>query len=243
MCTRPDHREPQFSAVNLLLLACLQGSCASQAGFGRASALPKGTIETFGAANVSLATMPTGAEYPVPLPYADILVGASYGLTERVAVGGRLWGLGIEGLSHFGVALDSKLELTPPEPGRRWHAAVAGALGYHQLVVGGTPLHVGSLNVPVLFGRDFGAHHLAFGPRLTWHVNAGQGQSTIETTTYGASVGFGWRVARRLELFPEAIVGWSPVGFNGQVESPEHQGASFLHLALGARVVWPPVDR
>ncbi|MDX2052930.1 MAG: hypothetical protein SFV15_11095 [Polyangiaceae bacterium] len=224
----------------LILLTFLTWGCASQAGFGRASALPAGTIEAFGSANVSLATMPTGAEFPIPLPYADLLLGGSYGLNERVAVGGRLWGLGIQGLSHWGVALDSKVELTPPEPGRQWHAAVAGAVGYHQLLVGGTPLHVGSLNLPLLIGRDFGPHHLVFGPRLTWHVNAGEGQGTIETTTYGASVGFGWRIAQRWELFPEAIVGWSPVSFNGQVDSPEHRGASFLHLAIGARASWPP---
>lgn len=221
-------------ATLALLVALATTGCASQTGFGRASTLGEGELEAQGALTASVASMQAAPGDPTPLPWLDLELGVHYGLTEDVDVGGRLWGVGIRGLGTWGAALDTKVALlTSDEQGTGWNIAVAGAASYHQILVGGTPTHLLSLTIPVLFGHDFGKSQLVFGPRVVGNLWTGQGQGTIETLSYGLSVGYSIGIGDRWQLMPELVLLATPVSFNGEVHDEDRYGAGFLHLAIG----------
>jgi hypothetical protein len=123
-----------------------------------------------------------------------------------------------------------------PETGeaRGWHISVGASPAYHQILIGGTPTHLFTLTVPVLFGVDVGRSHLMFGPRVVGNVWTGQGQGAIETLSWGLSVGYAIAIGQKWELVPEIVLLYAPVSFNGEVDDEERTGAGFLHLGFGA---------
>lgn len=223
------------TSMALCLGACMAAvGCASQTGFGRASTLGQGELEGQAAVTASVASVHASPGDPTPLPWLDLELGAHYGLTDGVDVGARLWGVGIRGLGTWGVALDTKIALLrSDEEGTGWNIAVAGAASYHQILVGGTPTHLLSFTLPVLFGHDFGDDQLVFGPRVVGNLWTGQGQGTIETLSWGLSLGYSIGLGERWQLMPEVVLLYTPVSMNGEMDDPDRSGAGFLHLAVG----------
>lgn len=222
------------------VLSMLASACASQTGLGRASTLEPGQVQAQAAVTASVASVRSTPSGPVPLPWLDLEAGVHYGLARDFEVGARLWGVGIRGLSTWGAALDTKLRLVRPDAdpetgdARGWHISVGASPAYHQILIGGTPTHLFTLTVPVLFGVDVGRSHLMFGPRVVGNVWTGQGQGAIETLSWGLSVGYAIAIGQKWELVPEIVLLYAPVSFNGEVDDEERTGAGFLHLGFGA---------
>lgn len=215
-----------------LALAC--AACAPQTGLGRATTIERGRVQVSGGLDVSLVSMNRAATDPVRLPWLDVVAGVRYGLADRVEIGGRAWAIGVRGLAMWGVAADTKIALLrSSERGAGWNAATAASIGYHQVLVGGTPLHALTLTVPLLFGIDLGRDQLFFGPRVTGQVWTGQGQGAIEAFSFGASAGYSIAFGDRFELIPEIVLMWMPISLNGERHDPDRYGAGYLHLGIG----------
>jgi len=71
-------------------------------------------------------------------------------------------------------------------------------------------------------------------PRIAGSLWMGDGQGTIELFGVGARAAFSWRISTLFELMPELTLMWSPVQFNGEVETSEKLGATVITLGLGA---------
>lgn len=225
----------RFASILLALAALLStAACTSQTGFGRARTLPAGELHGNAGLTASLISAQMSPGDPVPLPYLDLQVGAHYGLTDGVEVGGRLWGIGIRGVGTWGVAADTKVSLMRSDEAHTgWNIAVASGLAYHQFVVGGTPSHAVTLTVPLLFGYQVNDDALVFGPRIMGGFWFGQGQGTIEELAYGLSAAYHIGIGDGWELVPEVVLMGAPVSFNGEVEDEDSTGVGFLHLGFG----------
>jgi hypothetical protein len=216
----------------LALILVFALGCGSQLGFGRARTIPAGTVETHAAVTANVSSVRNNPDHPTPMPWPDLMLGVRVGLAERVEAGARLWGVGIDGLAGWGATLDAKVGILVPE-GRGWNVAAALSVGYEQIVLGGTPSHVGTITVPILFGLDVGRDQLVFGPRFLAFLWGGEGQGTIEEVAFGMNVGYSFQLGSRFQLMPELVVHYSPVGFDGEDGDPAQHGAWTFHLGLG----------
>jgi hypothetical protein len=221
-------------AAVLVLLAPLSVACASQAGFGRATTLAPGTNQASIAVEASLLAPKLTPESAVPLPWLQVGLGYKRGITERVEIGGRVYGSYFRNvLATFGLAVDTKVQIYRHEPDKgRLSVAAAGSFGYHQTWFGGSPWHAFGGTLPVLFGIDAGKHQFVLGPRFADYVFTAYGQNAVNTFWLGASAGFAGRIRERGEIFPELVLMWSPVSFNGETDNESRVGVTFIELAV-----------
>jgi hypothetical protein len=219
------------------LLAGVSG-CPLVNGAGRARTLPAGRTEIAVAPEATLLSPKLG-DHKGRLPWAQLRVDARRGLTDRVEAGGRVWGLslGSLGFSVVGAAADVKLQLRRA-PGDAENAgidvAIVPGVAYQQVKIGGTPEHHTMVVLPVLIGWRFArGRELVFGPRLAYERWTGESQYPIDAVFGGASAAFVLPMGKRWLFVPE--FGWlySPVHFNGEVDTASRRGLSVLSLALG----------
>jgi hypothetical protein len=218
------------------LLGLAATGCASQIGVGRATTIERGHGEVMGLAQLDVMSPQSNPNgNAVPLPWAHVGFGYHRGLTDRLEVGGRAWFFGLPQHLSWGMAADSKVQIFRGEPGKGLSLAVAPSFAYHQPQIGGTPWHTFTGSLPVLLGQDFGPHQFVVGPRAGYTLWAGEGQNTIHIPWFGGSTGVSFGVGRNAEtkIMPEIVLVYSPLSFNGAVES-ERFGATLFQLGLSA---------
>jgi hypothetical protein len=233
-------QNPARAARVLLCLGLLAGvtGCPLLNGAGRARTLPAGQTELAVVPEATLLS-PKFGDHRAKLPWAQLRVDARRGLTERIEVGTRVWGLslGSFGFSVAGAAADLKMQLRRA-PGDAENAgldvAVVPAIAYQQVRIGGTPEHHTMVVLPVLLGWRFSrGRELVLGPRLAYERWTGESQYPIDALFGGVSAAFVLPIGRRFLFVPE--LGWlySPVRFNGEVDTENRRGLRILSLALG----------
>lgn len=222
-------------ALALVLCGALVSmGCASQVGFGRATTIERGKGEVSGIMQLDVVSPRMAAEGDaVNLPWAHVGIGYHRGLASGFELGARGWVFGLPQHLSFGGALDTKIQIVRGEPRRGLSLATGGSIGYHQVQVGGTPWHTFTGWIPVLLGQDFGSHQFVIGPRAGLTLWAGEGQNTIHVPWVGGGAGVSFGVAGRTKIMPEVILVYSPLSFNGAIES-EKYGATLVQLGLSA---------
>jgi len=217
----------------LLILAALAG-CAPQAAVGRARTLPPGASTIGGGIDASVTRPNSPNDTDPKLPSGNLGVTYRRGLTDRVEMGGRTWGIGIPAFWTLGIALDGKVSLRrSPDPRHGIDVAADVIVGYERVVNGGTPWHIGSAAATILVGHNLGRHAITWGPRAGYAIWGGEGQNPIYLQLYGASCAFAWRLGKNWELTPELLVLYSPVHFGGEVEGSRQDGAWATQLSIG----------
>ena len=219
----------------LVALAALSLGCASQIGMGRARTLDKGKQRVGFSTEADFLTPEAWRESNATLPWAQVGLGYHRGLTDRVEVGGRLWGLTVPTVfTTVGGAADLKVGILRPEEGRGdLNLSAALSLTYHNASYGGQPYHVLGGTLPVLFGVKIGRHELVLGPRVADYVITAYGMNAVNVFYMGGSLGFAARFRETFDLFPEAVAMWSPISLNGENEAESRAGVGMFQLGLG----------
>jgi hypothetical protein len=218
----------------VVVVALVLGGCASQVGYGRATTLEPGQQQITGIGQIDLVTpkmRQDGDSFSAP--WAHVGIGYRRGIAERFDAAARGWIFGLPGHLSFGAALDGKVQIVRGEPGRGLSLVSGGSIGYHQAQLGGTPWHSFTGWVPLLLGQDFGAHQFVVGPRAGLTLWTAEGQNTIRLPWFGGSTGVSFGVGSKTHIMPELIVVYSPVSFNGALES-DRVGAFVTQLGLSA---------
>ncbi len=216
------------------LIALVASGCASQSGLGRATTLAPGVSQFTPGVEGTLVSVRTAENTNVPAPWLLLGLGYRHGVTEWLELGGRVWGFGWPHyLTSVGVALDAKLQLYK---GTRWHIALAPSVKYHAVALGDSPWNIGVLELPVLFGLNFGLHQLVLGVRVTDTLLTGLGTNPVNSVWVGTHVGVSFRAGRRVELMPELGILYSPVPFNGETADASRTGASVIYLGFSISI-------
>jgi hypothetical protein len=233
-------RPPELAARALFCVGLLVGvaGCPLLNGAGRARTLPVGRTEVAVVPEATLLS-PKFGDRRAKLPWAQLRVDARRGLADRVEAGARVWGLslGSLGFSVVGGAGDVKVQLRRA-PGDVENAgldvAIVPAVAYQRMSIGGTPAHHTMVVLPVLLGWRFSrGRELVLGPRLAYERWTGESQYPIDAFFAGASAAFVLPMGKRFLFVPE--LGWlySPVRFNGEVDTGNRRGLRVLSLGLG----------
>jgi hypothetical protein len=204
-------------------------------GFGRARTLPAGTGQVSAALEGQTTAPQSGANgNPAPLPWAQVEAGYRRGIVSGFELGARGWLGGL--LEHYGagVGLDAKTQLyRGKKPSGSFDVSLVSAIAYHHVEIGGAPWHTFHAMLPLLVGINAGPHQLVLGPRVGATVWTAEGQDTIKFPWFGSSLGFSAKVGKGFSLFPESVLLYAPLSFNGT--SPgDRKGAWELQAALGA---------
>lgn len=219
----------------LACLAALSLGCASQIGMGRARTLDRGKDRVGFSLETDFLTPKAWEESGATLPWIQLGAGYHRGVTDRVELGGRAWGLTVPTVfTTWGVAADAKVGIVRPEAElRKMSVAAALSLSYHQPRYGGQPYHVFGGTLPVLFGWPLGRHEVVLGPRVAHHVITAYGMNTVNAFYFGGSLGLALRFKDTFDLFPEAVAMWSPISLNGEAEGTSRVGVGMLQLGVG----------
>ena len=219
--------------IRAAILATFAAGCAAQTGFGRAETLRPGHAAVGGGVELEtiLINNRVGAP-PIPLPWLVFTAGYRRGVSDRLEAGTRVFGFTLPriGLSSYGLALDGKYQLRR-RTGGAWDVAVGTSVEYHQVALG-TPWHLVTVTVPVLFGREAGDDAFVFGPRVGYTAWMGSGQNTIDLLLFGGSIGIDFKTGRRFRLCPELVALYSPISFNGEVTRAEKFGATTVNIGV-----------
>ncbi len=177
------------------------GGCASFTTMGTATTIEKGSVQAFVAPEAEMVGSETGK--PGTLPQLE--AGLRYGLTERVEIGSKVWGLG--------AGLDSKIQLLRSvSRDSGIDLAIDPGLSYVNVGLAGLvpTTRVVSFYLPVLVGMNFeGGHQLVGGARLVEQIawsEGGQVPSTRQILWSGASLGFAFKISDGFRLMPEVAV-------------------------------------
>jgi hypothetical protein len=219
----------------LALLAVVSAGCSSQIGLGRARTLDRGKYRVGFSTEVDFLTPKAWEESGATLPWLQVGIGYHRGITDRVELGARAWGLTVPTVfTTWGLAADGKVALLRPEPGQgRLNISTGLSLGYHQPRYGGNAYHIFHGTLPVLFGFALGRHELVLGPRIADYVMTAYGMNTVNSFYFGGSLGFAIRIRETFDLFPEAVAMWSPTSLNGETEDTSRVGVGMFQLGLG----------
>jgi hypothetical protein len=230
--------------VRLALFATLllgATGCPLLIGAGRARTLPVGRTEITLVPEATVLSPKFGGDRRARLPWAQLRVDARRGLGQRLEAGARVWGmsLGAYGFWVAGVAGDAKLQLRRVAEAGPWSwkspdVAVAATVAYQQVNIGGTPQHHTMAVLPLLLGwRLGGVVDLVVSPRVAYERWTGESQYPIDVVFGGASLAVQVPLGKRFTLAPE--LGWlySPVPFNGEVDTADRRGLSVVSLGIG----------
>lgn len=214
---------------SVVLLGCYSG-----VGLGRATTLAPRQTRVAGWVEATASTAQVAG--PVTAPWGHFGVSLARGITPRLELGARLSAVGFSGLGSVGAFVDAKYQARRRDGG--WSVALMPSLGYHAVVLGGTPWHNAHLQGVALFGRDVGRHQVIVGVRLGVQSLAGTSQETLYFANMGLHLGVSLALSARWHLQPEVLLGWSPVRFSGEDAATDRVGAGMLQLGLGVARSW-----
>jgi hypothetical protein len=175
------------------------------------------------------------------IPSAQLVFGYHRGLTPRVELGARGWRAVIKqrGLSTFGVAADTKVQLRSRDEGAAIDLALAPSASYHQFSLGGTPEHQLAVTLPALLGWRVGQRNqIVFGPRLSYQIWFGESQVPQKLIFGGASGAFVWQISDGWSLIPELMLLYSPVSFGGEDPTTAKRGLTIVSVGAGVGFGW-----
>ena len=210
-------------------LALGLGGCASGLDLGRATTLAVGEERWSAGAHYAGTSPHLTDESDFALPWVQAEAGYHRGISPRVEAGGRVWGFGWPYLfTTVGGAVDGKVQLLRGPV----NVALAGSIQAQRDAIGGAPMTIGGVTVPLLVGFDMGPHQWVFSPRVGLWAEGSYGQRPIVAASVGLGTGV-WFDLGPVELAPEICWQWSPVGFDGTVHVPERSGLGGVELGLG----------
>lgn len=215
-------------------MIALLAACASGLGLGPARVLEPGVVAVSGGVSVDQVSAQLAPGTPTRLPWPMAQVGVRVGVTERVELGARAWGLGLEPyFGAYGAGLDAKVAWkTGPKP-----VSLGLVLDAHRPGYTGIPWFVGTLQVPLYLDLPTRRSRWTLSPRVGAWVVAGGGQHPIATGSLGLGVRYAAPIGDRWALVPEWVVACAPVGFDGAHPDPTQRGlcGSQLGLTFGPR--------
>ncbi len=215
----------------LLVAALLVFGCAPVNAVGRARTLPVGKTQIVAAPHVGLVA---GGSFAAPSLVPEL--SARYGFTDSIEAGGRVWAVPLRGFSVLGAAGDLKLQLKRSDrPDSGVDVAFAPSLGYHQLVIGGTPTaRVVFVSAPVLVGFNLSERvQLVLGPMLADQIWTSPTAGTVNAFLYGSSAALAIRIADKVTVMPQAALLFTPLTV-GRPDAPEpYRATRMLQLSLG----------
>lgn len=221
-------------ALCTIAAALALGGCASHLGFGRARTLPRGKSQISGSLEGQTTNPKMGTDGDVAvLPWAQVGAGFRHGVTSRFEVGARGWLGGLPGHYGAGLGVDGKTQIYRGRGDMRSvDVALVSGLAYHRVEIGGTPWHTFHAMIPLLVGINAGPHQLVLGPRGGATFWTAEGQDPIRFLWGGGSLGFSAKVGKGFHLFPEVVLLYAPLSFNGTVPGDRY-GAWELQTGLG----------
>ncbi len=198
-------------------------ACASATNYKSADTVEAGELDWFVAPQAAGGGPQETRKALVP----EIAFGARYGLRDRVELGGTatLLPLG-EAVTSWSVEAAGKAQVWRPA-GRSWSVAAGLGAGYRSIYSSGAYWEAVHASLPVTLGWDLGEHHLAVstsGQVQRWYST---GARPVTVPSVGLSLGFRWRVSRRVSLFPEVSTSRAFTRLNG-LDHPV-----LLHVGLG----------
>lgn len=174
--------------LSLLALLTLLTGCATVGTFQSADTLGKGGRQ-FGL-EPSIWWPYNGEDTPLP----NVGMTARWGVANEADVGFRLGTSGLEILSKFGVVQGPTAVTVSVAP------SVGGLYVPYKDVRAGV---IGG-QVPVLIGVNVRRHELVLSPKVhTWYLLGGEDREFA--INLGGSVGFAFRLGKRVEIIPEAV--------------------------------------
>lgn len=237
-------RKMDVSLRTIAVLFVALAGCMPLTGAGRARTLGAGKTEVSVSPEITLLSARL-ASGDVPLPSAQLAAGVHHGLTDRLDVGGRVWGfsLGKYVLESFGLGLGGKYQLKAEDPapgGSRLAVALAPSLSYHQISLGGTPEHQVGGTLPLLLGWRVGTggNQFVAGARIDYQVWMSESQMPLHVFLGGITTGFVWQISRRWSLVPELAMLYTPLRFNGESAAESGKGLTLLSLGVGVGYRW-----
>lgn len=203
-----------FAVLPAILLL---GGCPSFTTMGSARTIGDGRSQTWvatgGARLHEAGGSTTGAREATDVPYFEL--GARYGVTDRVELGGKILSLGLE--------LNAKVALRRTESTDGLNVSVGTAASVYSFSAMGVTARSAWLHLPVLLGFALGGSELVIAPRLSAVTIFGGGPGLFA----GGSLGFAWKVTDGFRFLPELSVSWpiiSPAKVTGSSESLDLHG-------------------
>lgn len=233
-----NRRHTSFVAGLLVALGLFVGNgCASVTGSGTARTLPPGESELGAGLELGLGLPKIAPTHHAPIPWPQFVLGYRRGLTDRLDVGGRVWGFGLPILYTVGVEADAKIALKKAEATTRGiDYTLDPAISYHQVSFGHAPTHSPIVQAPLLIGINTnGGDQFVVGPRVGYQGVFGKDLNSIHLFLWGTNVAYSWKVAQKLRLFPELVFLHSPVSFNGLENDGQRRGLTIFQIGLGMR--------
>ncbi len=216
--------------ILLLLLACAAGL-----DLGRATTLEPGVSRIGTGTELQLLRIDQRpGEATFPAPWIQVTAGWHLGLPKDWEVGARAWGMAIPyTVSSVGLAVDAK-HLVHRSGGKAGpHIAVGASAWWHAPSLGGAWWHVGGLTLPVFLGYDIKRSQLVLTPRVVAALESSYGQAPVSMFALGAGVAWDLAVGKRLHVTPEVAWTWSPLGFDGEVQTADRTGARNFETGIG----------
>jgi hypothetical protein len=215
----------------LLAFVIAASGCATVSPLGRARVLEPGKAESGAAPLIGWAR--SGGSGGVPLLGFDLAY--RQGITEKLELGGRFWGLPGPGFGIMGVAGELKWQLQrAPTASAGFDLSLANAVGYHRVTLGGTPSHVALATTTLLVGQNVSDRvQLVGGPRVMYQLWMSEGSTPVNVLFLGLSAGVAWRLSERFTLLPEIsfIRTRSTIG---QGDASERKtGSEITQIAIG----------
>jgi hypothetical protein len=193
-----------LAVVPVLALGLLPG-CPSFTTMGTARTMPKGKGQLYVATGAtSLASFQrdpsTGRRDSFTIPSLE--VGGRFALSDAVEVGGKVWPLGAELNSKFGLVRSATQDAGV-------NLAVAPAASVYTFSAGSSQAATYVwLHAPLLIGISVpGGSELTFGPRVS-DMLMSSGGDRLNVVFLGGSLGYAWKVGDGFRILPELAFGY-----------------------------------
>jgi hypothetical protein len=210
--------------------------CATSMDLGRAVTLDPGRTE--GTAGLAISGLGIGVGGPETggwVPWIQATGGLHHGVTSRVELGVRGSASGIPGaFTTLGAAVDTKVQVHRGVDGAPSVAFVGSAV-YYRPSEGGAPWHVLGPQATLLVGYPVREAEVTFSPRVAGWYETSYGQVPLLTGSVGIGVAWAAPVGSHIDLVPELVCSWSPIGFDGSRDDPDRNGAVGVELGVGVR--------
>ena|GEM_PF-1744341 len=225
----------------VISLGLLVGAgCASSVGTGGARVLQAGQQEAGIGLDLTFPSARVAPSNPTVGVWPQGSLGYRRGLGAGFEAGARVWGFGWPRyLFTVGGGLDLRYALLrAPNQDEGFDLTLGAGTAYHQINAGSAPTHVWVTQAPLLLGFNLGGGHQLFGgPRFEiQHIRATD-VHPVNAAFVGLSLGIVVRAMRFLEIRPEVVALYSPVGFNGTQDPGGRRGLGIVQFGLSNAIL------